>query len=93
MIVGGIFLGIGVIIAAIFIFVSSSSNKLVCKSSLGNITLMYNDKALTGYTTSGSITYDYDTATAYVEKNGIEAYMVQFNMWFATNTDGKSIEK
>ena len=50
MVIGGIVVGIVVLGVVIFGVTSLTSKKLVCKSSEGNITIMYNDKIITGYT-------------------------------------------
>ena len=44
MVIGGVVVVVGVLLFVIFTFVSSSSNKLVCESKEGDITLMYNDR-------------------------------------------------
>ena len=47
-----------VVIALVIIGITYfTSDKLVCKSDEGNITIMYNDKKIKGYTANG-ITYD-----------------------------------
>ncbi len=56
-IIGGIVVGIALLILIIFLVVSATSKKLVCKSNEGNIKIMYNDKTITGYTAKG-INYD-----------------------------------
>lgn len=93
MIIGGIVLGLVVLGLIIFLIVSATSKKLVCKSSSGDITIMYNDKTLTGYTTAGNITYDYDVQSDYAETIGVSNYIAEFTTWFSTNTDGSCIEK
>lgn len=93
MIIGGIVLGLVVIGVIIFFIVSASSKKLVCESSAGNITIMYNDKSLTGYTTLGDITYDYDQQNEYAKSVGIDNYIAEFTTWFSTNTTGSCTKK
>lgn len=90
-IIGVLFLLIiGLVVALVFIFnsVSSNSNKLVCESKEGNITIMYNDSTITGYTVSGGITYDFDTQKKLADQKGGEAYIDEFNKWFENNTSG-----
>lgn len=87
MIIGGIVVGLVVLGVIIFFVISVSSKKLVCKSDKGNITIMYNDKTLTGYTAKG-ISYDLDTQKSYAEKIGIEAYLEEFSTLFSNNTTG-----
>ena len=80
-------MGVIIIFVAIFFFAFNNSDKLVCKSAEGDITIMYNDETITGYTTMG-ITYDLDGQKQVVEQIGIDAYMEQFTTWFRTNTSG-----
>lgn len=87
MIVGGITVGIIVLIVVIFAITSVTSEKLVCKSDEGNITIMYNDKTITGYTASG-ISYDLDSQKEYAEQIGVDAYLNEFSTWFSSNTTG-----
>ncbi len=87
MIIGGIVVGVIIIGIIIFFVVSKTSKKLVCKSNEGNITIMYNDKTLTGYTARG-ISYDLDVQKSYAEQVGIEAYLEEFSTWFSNNTTG-----
>lgn len=87
MIIGGIIAFFVILGIIIFIVVSATSKKLVCKSAEGNITIMYNEKTITGYTAK-NITYDFDTQKKYAEQMGIDAYLNQFKSWFSTNTTG-----
>lgn len=87
MILGGIVLGIIVLVVIFFVVISATSKKMVCKSDEGNITLMYNDKTITGYTAKG-ITYDLDEQKKYAEQVGIDAYLSEFAEWFSNNTSG-----
>ena len=59
--------GVIALVAIIFAVVSLTSKKMVCKSEEGNITLMYNDKTIKGYTAK-NITYDLVTQKQYAEK-------------------------
>lgn len=87
MIIGGIVLGFAALFIVIFAITSATSNKLVCKSDEGNITIMYNDKTITGYTANG-ISYDMDGQKKVAEQIGIDSYITQFKQWFSTNTTG-----
>ena len=87
MIIGGVVLGFAVLFIVIFAITSATSNKLVCKSDEGNITIMYNDKTITGYTANG-ISYDLDGQKEIAEQIGIDSYITQFKQWFSTNTTG-----
>lgn len=87
MVIGGVVVVVGVLLFVIFTFVSSSSNKLVCESKEGNITLMYNDKEIVGYSAS-NITYDLDQQQDYAKEVGIDSYMDEFSTWFESNTSG-----
>lgn len=86
-IIGGFVVGIVVLAVVIISIVSSNSNKLVCKSNEGNITIMYNDNEITGYTASG-MSYDLDQQKSYAKKVGVQAYLDEFSTWFETNTTG-----
>lgn len=87
MIIGGIVVGIIVLGIIVFFVISATSKKLVCKSNEGNITIMYNDKTITGYSAKG-ITYDLDNQKEYAEKIGIDSYLDEFSNFFSTNTTG-----
>lgn len=87
MIIGGIFISFIVLGIIIFVLVSATSKKMVCKSKEGNITIMYNDNNLTGYTAS-KISYDFDGQKKYAKQIGIEAYLNEFATWFSNNTTG-----
>ena len=97
-IIGGILGGIVIIFLVIFFFVSANSDKLICKSDEGNITIMYNKNGLTGYTTAG-MSYDFDKQKEYAKKVGVDAYTKEFSQWFSTHTsgtctiDGKKVEQ
>lgn len=87
MIVGGVVVSIVVLFIIIFTIVSASSNKLVCKSNEGNITIMYNDKEITGYTAK-NMSYDLNNQKKIAKQIGIEEYLNQFSSWFSKNTTG-----
>ena len=86
-IIGGAIVGIIILAIAIISIVSANSNKLVCKSKEGNITIMYNDNELVGYTATG-MGYDFDQQKAYAKQIGVNAYLDEFSTWFSTNTTG-----
>ena len=86
-IIGGIVVGIIILFVVLFSIISATSEKLVCKSAEGNITIMYNKNGLTGYKTSG-MTYDYDQQKEYAKQIGVDAYLKEFNTWFSNNTTG-----
>lgn len=75
------------LVGVLFINVSNSSNKLICQSKEGNITLMYNSQELIGYTTSG-MKYDLDEQKEYASEIGINAYIEEFKNWFENHTTG-----
>lgn len=92
----GVFVGL-IVLVFIGIFgimgiISDSSNKFVCTSKEGNITLMYNDEEILGYTASG-ITYDLDQQKEYSKQVGVEAYLEEFNDWFEKNTSGTCVKE
>lgn len=87
MIIGGIVVGILVLAGAIIGVVSLTSEKMQCKSSVGNITIMYNDDEITGYAASG-MTYDLDQQKSVAERIGVKAYLDEFEEWFEENAGG-----
>lgn len=86
-IIGGIVVGFIILIFVIFSIVSAKSNKLICKSDEGNITIMYNDTEITGYTAYG-IGFDLDEQKSYAKQVGINSYITEFSNWFSENTTG-----
>ena len=86
-IIGGVVVGFIILFIVIFSIISAGSEKLVCKSNEGNITIMYNDETITGYTANG-ISYDMDSQKEYAEQVGIDLYIKEFNSWFISNTSG-----
>lgn len=86
-IIGGIVVGFIILFIIIFSITSASSEKLVCKSNEGNITIMYNKNGITGYTASG-MSYDLDAQQDYAKKIGMDAYITEFDNWFKSNTLG-----
>lgn len=86
-IIGGIVVGLIILFIVIFAITSANSEKLVCKSSEGNITIMYNEKGIIGYTASG-MGYDLDGQKEVAKKIGINNYIKEFNNWFTLNTSG-----
>ena len=76
-----------VALAAIFAIIFFSSDKYICMSSEGDITILYRDGKITGYT-SKNINYNLKQQQAVAEKIGIEAYFEEFKTWFETNTSG-----
>lgn len=91
-VIGAIVVVIIIIFVVLFVFTSLTSKKLECKSSEGNITIMYNDKTITGYTANG-ITYDMDGQQVVAEQMGIDAYINEFSTWFGNNTSGTCTKK
>lgn len=86
-IIGGIIIGSIILFIAIFFIVSANSAKLICKSNEGNITIMYNKKAITGYQANG-ISYDFDGQKEYALQIGTDNYIKEFSNWFKNNTSG-----
>lgn len=65
-------------------------DKMVCKSSTGNITLTFTVEELLEYD-SDKIDYDFKEQKKYAEEIGIDAYLDEYSNWFSNNTDGKCI--
>jgi len=86
-IIGGVVVGIIILFVVIFSITSASSEKLVCKSSEGNITIMYKDSGITGYTANG-MSYDLDAQKEVAKEIGMDAYITEFDNWFKSNTSG-----
>lgn len=87
MIIGGLVVGSVILTILIFMVISSTTKKMICKSNEGNITLRYNDKTLVGYISQG-IDYDLDGQKKYANQIGIENYLNEFAVWFSNNTTG-----
>lgn len=87
MIIGGVVVVIIIAAVAIIYFVFSTSEKMVCESDDGNITIMYNDDSITGYTANG-VSYDLDGQQEIAKQIGVEKYLDQFELWFTSNTTG-----
>lgn len=88
MYIGGSVVGAVILFLVIYGIVSLATDKLVCKSKEGSITLMYNDKTIVGYTTKG-MSYDLQMQKSYVENVGVDTYLEEFSLWFSSNTTGK----
>ena len=86
-IIGGFVVGVFALAALIILVVSLTSKKLVCKSDKGNITIMYNDKTLTGYTVK-NVSYDFDNQKEYAKKIGVKEYIKEFKEFFESHTTG-----
>ena len=87
-IVIGVFIALAAFfVGSIFLVISDSSNKLECTSPEGNITIMYNEEEILGYTAT-KMTYDLDQQKEYAKQVGVEAYLEEFNDWFEKNTTG-----
>ena len=79
--------GFVVLIVAILVITSLTSKKMVCKSNEGNITLMYSNKGIIGYTAKG-LSYNLEEQQTYAKKIGVDAYLDEFATWFSNNTSG-----
>ena len=90
-IIGGVVALIFLIIAITFISYSSS-NKLICKSSIGNITLFHDETNITGFI-SRNIPFDKEGQKYYVTKVGLDKYLDEYQYWFLRNTDGSCERK
>lgn len=87
MILGGIVVVLVVGFILVFTITSLTSKKLICESQEGDITIMYNDEEITGYTSS-NISYDLDGQKEYANQVGIDTYLDEFSNWFSNNTTG-----
>ena len=87
-VIGGFILFFVLLFCVIFFGISGLSDKMVCKSNKGDITIMYTKKQLTGYVVKNGMDYDYDGQKEYANTIGVEAYLDEFESWFETNTTG-----
>lgn len=92
LIIGGVVLGFVTLGFAIFGIAYFTSQKLQCESSVGKITIMYNDKEITGYTASG-MSFNLDEQKGYSKQIGVKAYLDEFETWFKSNTNGTCTKK
>ena len=86
-VVVAIIVGFIILFVMLFFNIFSDSNKLVCKSDEGDITIMYDESQIIGYVANG-ISYDLDSQKEYAKKVGVDTYMIEFNNWFISNTSG-----
>ena len=87
MILGGITLGFILLFVGVYLFVSLTSKKLVCKAEEGNITIMYNKETITGYKAFG-LGYNMEEQKVYANQVGIEKYIEEFSEYFKSNFNG-----
>ena len=83
----GVIIGLVVLAVSLVFILTSNSDKMVCKSSKGNITILYNEKGITGYT-AYNVTYNLEEQQKYAKEIGINKYLKEFNEFFTNNTDG-----
>lgn len=87
-IIGAIVIGFVLLFMLAFGLLSLGTEKLICKSSEGSITLNYDKSGIRGYTAVG-MSYDLDGQQEYAKKVGIDAYLSEFSDWFSENTSGE----
>ncbi|MBR3161435.1 MAG: hypothetical protein IKF19_01735 [Bacilli bacterium] len=89
LIILGVVVLIGGLLGSLLFFkLFGSTKKYVCKSSMGNITIIYNKKTILGYATTGGISYDLDGQKKIAEQIGVDYYLDEFNDWFVLTTSG-----
>lgn len=81
-------IGIIVLSTNMFSNLYQNSYKLVCKSKEGNITIIYDQEEIIGYTVKG-MSYDLDGQKEYADLIGIDEYILEFDEWFRNNTSGQ----
>ncbi len=87
-IIGGIFSALLVVLFTSIVLASSLSSKtVVCKSSEGSITIMYNDEAIIDYLAKG-LSYDFDKEKLSADKMGIDKYIKKFTKNFEDKYSG-----
>ena len=87
---------VGAIVFALFkIFgdAINNSDKLVCTSNIGNITIFYNGNDINGYEATGQLTYNLDEQKEVAKIKGIDNYIIEFNSWFEKNTYGTCVNE
>ena len=85
--IGAVVILIALALFGLYKYVVNNSSQMICTSNEGDITIIYNDDMIIGYTANG-FTYDLDGQREYAEKVGIDAYLEEFNAWFENNTTG-----
>lgn len=92
-----VLIAIGLIVAGVVAFfvlvfknLTADANKLVCKSNEGNITIMYKNDEIIGYTVV-NMEYDLDEQKEYAKEIGIDAYILEFKEWFSSHTTGSCV--
>ena len=86
-IIGIIAVVVIVLVVGLVVYTNLTSKKMKCTAPEGSITILYNDKTLTGYVVK-NMTYDLDEQRKIAEQIGVEAYLDAFDTWFRTNTTG-----
>ena len=87
----GVVFVVSIIIAIVgSLIISLTSKKMVCEADNIKITIMYNNKTLTGYKlyTTSDYDYDLDSQREYAEKIGVDKYLDELSTWFSENTNG-----
>jgi len=87
-----IFIGIIVGVFALSSLVSDNTNKLVCKSNEGNVTILYTENGVVGYTAVG-IDFDLDSAQSEAYSMGVDNYLEEYKSNFESTTSGKCTYK
>ena len=86
-------IGAAVVALVVFLVITYfSSDKLVCKSNEGDITIMYKNGKISGYTAI-NIDYNLSEQQQVAEDIGIDEYLKQFDLWFRSNTTGTCEDK
>lgn len=71
----------------VFMLYNTASRKMECTSSIGNITIIYNKKSVTGYK-STTIPYNIYEQREKADSMGIDAYLDEYQKWFTENVGG-----
>ncbi len=72
---------------------SESSDRLECKSSNGNIMILYDEKGVIGYSTIESLSYDLYDEQEIASKMSASNYINQYKINFENSYDGTCIIK
>ena len=62
---------------------------LICNSKEGSIILVYDKEDLVNFGTTGNMSFNFENQKSYLEKIGIESFILSFEKSFEKNTNGK----
>ena len=78
----------GAIITIVVNISNKNSNKLICKSNNGKVTIYYDENGITGNSTT-NFKYEYSDEKKRAQELGIHEYLNQYKTWFENTTNGE----